>query len=191
MAHNSHTAIPTRTHAAVMWAHSLSQTHPCKTLTLTCPGASHPHTKLPRPHTDPRTQAHDKGATQMHVQTTHTITGVSVHKRTSPTPEKPPAQATVPQPSILANTAQACPISSIHSLAQDRPCPACPNLLGWGPACSQCQLPAQHRAQCPVLLAAVPARCQLHPLLLGLPPQHLGPSLGSTQPISAGSGQGA
>lgn len=28
-------------------------------------------------------------------------------------------------------------------------CPACPSLLGWGPICSQDQLPAQHRAGCP------------------------------------------
>lgn len=43
------------------------------------------------------------------------------------------------------------PPSALALPAQDRPCPACPSLLGWGPACSQCQLPAQHRTGCPLL----------------------------------------
>lgn len=87
---------------------------------------------------------------------------------TLPSAQKESPQLPLNLPS-WPDKAQACPISSIPSLAQDRPCPACPGLLGWGRACSQCQLPAQHRAGCPMLLAAAPACRWPHPPLPGLP----------------------
>lgn len=81
----------------------------------------------------------------IHKSDTHNIMGVLMDA-------PPPSQRNLPQHRPLPlnllswqNKAQACAISSIPILAQDRPYPACPGLLGWGSACSQ--LPAASSAQ--------------------------------------------
>lgn len=108
---------------------------------------------------------------QMHMQINHAGSNRSKPAQTH-TPSPPSQKESPLLPLNLPSwphKAQACPISSIPSLAQDRPCLACPGLLGWGPACSQRQLPAQHRAGCPMLLPAALTCRWTHPLLPGLP----------------------
>lgn len=82
----------------------------------------------------------------IHKSSAHKIMGESVHGCTSPSQRNLPQHRPLPL-NLLSwpNKAQACPIGSIPILAQDRPYPACPGLLGWGSACSP--LPAASSAQ--------------------------------------------
>lgn len=86
------------------------QTHPCKTLTQTCPSASHPHTELPGPHTNPWICAHNKEGIQMHTQVIGTDNNAGkLHKRTFPISKKSPSTDPCPQPSILAKQGRGLP----------------------------------------------------------------------------------
>lgn len=65
------------------------------------------------------------------------------HKESPQDPPRPP------QPSILAKTKLGLAPSPVSPPCWRQACPTCPGLLGWGPG-SQDQLPAQHRAGCPM-----------------------------------------
>lgn len=148
---------------------------------------SHKHARVPVTHTQ-----NYQGLPQIHgyVHTTReeykcthkskaqAVMGVSCTNASLHPKEIPPHR---PLPSALhlgktrPRLAPLAPSPPWLNVSPALPAPAC--LGGAQPASSaSCQLSRGHSA----LLAAAPTGCQPHPLLPGLPPQHLGPSLGST-----------
>lgn len=116
------------TRTAVLWAHSLSANTSMQDLHKPMHGhRSHIHTGPPMALTQTCEYMHRTRWQYkcVHKSNTNTITGVSRQRHTSPITEGiPAAQTTAPQPSILANKAQACPIGSTSPWLE--PAPALP-----------------------------------------------------------------
>lgn len=128
------------------------QTHLCKTLTLTSPGASRPHTELPRPHTGPWTHAHKKGVTRMHMQVKHTYNNGSECTQTHlpyprETPQHRPLPLNLPSWQTWPRLAPSVLSPLWPKTGPALPAPAC--LGGALPAPNaSCQLSTGHSALC-------------------------------------------
>lgn len=122
------------------------------------------------PHTGPRIYAHNKRGIQMHMQIKRTYNNGSKCTQTHfPHPKEIlPSKDHCPSTFPLGKTRPRLALSAL-SPPWPRTGPALPALacLGGALPALSCQLPAQQRAQCPVLLAAAHAHCRPHPLLLG------------------------